>query len=122
MAIHARAVPRARRIIFPHIRRKQEGLIHWRPHFLSDDVAEWKLLQGAALAGIEPQDLQCMGTGHEHDLLWVTIAAAVWAHADKELIAAALCFVFTPVECQFERAHRGRKRVRRRYLCHGAME
>src|SRR5437667_12506896 len=57
MAIHARAIPRSHIIIFLHGWRKQEVLAHWRPHFLSDDVTEWKLLQSAALACLQPWDL-----------------------------------------------------------------
>src|SRR5437899_650540 len=105
MAIHARTVPRAESIIFLQIRRNQECLGNWRPHFFCDDVSEGKLLQSAALAGLEPWDLQRMRTGHEHDLLWIAIAATFRSDADKELIAASLSFVFTAVECELELAH-----------------
>jgi hypothetical protein len=101
MAIHARAIPCSFRIIFFHIRRKEEGFIYWRPHFLSDDVAEWKLFQGAPLAGLQPEDLQIVRTRHEYDLLRFTIAAAFWPRADKELVAAPLCFVFAAIERKF---------------------
>ena len=122
MAIHAGAIPCTRGIIFPHIRRKQEGLVHWRPHFLSDDVAEWKLLQGPALAGLQPKDLQIVRTGHEHYLLRFSIAAAYQPHADKELVAATLCCVFATVECKLDLVHVRRQTVWRCHLRHGAMK
>src|SRR5438445_2211184 len=120
MAIHAGAIPCTRGIIFPHIRRKQEGLVHWRPHFLSDDVAEWKLLQGPALAGLQPKDLQIVRTGHEHDLLRFAITAtAFWSCADKKLFAATLGFVFAPVESKLELVHVRRQTLWRYHLRHG---
>ena len=57
MAVHARTVPRPDRIIFLQVRRHQECLTDWRPHFFGDDVSERKLLERAALAGLEPRDL-----------------------------------------------------------------
>src|SRR4029450_3392043 len=122
MTIHACAIPCPCEIIFLHIRRKQEGLIQWRPHFLSDDVAEWKLLEGAALAHLEPKNLQIVRTGHEYDLLRFTIAAAFSPRADKELVAATLCFVFAPVECELELVHVGWQTLWRCHLRHGAMK
>src|SRR5205823_12884396 len=105
MAIHARTIPRAERIILLQVRRNQECLGDWRPHLFGHDVSERKLLQSAALTGLEPWDLQRMRTGHEHDLLWIAIAATFWSHPDKEFIAASLSFVFAAVECEFELAH-----------------
>ena len=105
MAVHARAVPCAGRIIFLHVRWHQERLGDWRPHLFGDDVGEWKLLQGAPLARLQPRELQIMRTGHEYDLLCFTKNAAFRPSADKELIAAPLSFVFTSVECEFELAH-----------------
>src|SRR2546423_683674 len=101
MAIHARTVPRAERIIFLQVRRNQKRLVHWRPHFFGHDVGEGKLLQSAALAALEPWDLQRVRTGYEHDFLRVAVAATFRSHADKEVIAATLTFVFTTVECEF---------------------
>src|SRR5205823_2203977 len=105
MAIHARTVPRAERIIFLQIRRNQECLRDWRPHFFCDDVSEGKLLQSAPLPGLEPWDLQRVRTGHEHDLLRIAIAATFRSDADKDLIAASLSFVFAAVESEFELAY-----------------
>src|SRR2546428_13829935 len=113
MAIHARTVPGAERIIFLQIRRNQECLGDWRPHFFSNDVGEGKLLQSPALPGLEPCDLQRMRPSHENDLLGVAITAAFWSHPNKELIAALLAFVFTAVECEFELGHVSRKTGRR---------
>src|SRR5438045_3274154 len=90
MTIHARAIPSACRIVFLHIRRKQEGIIYWRPHFLSDDVTEGKLLQGPTLPGLQPKDLQIVRAGHNYDLLEFTIATAFGSRAQKELVAATI--------------------------------
>ncbi len=57
MAVHARTVPCPDRIIFLQVRRHQECLTDWRPHFFGDDVSERKLLERAALARLEPRDL-----------------------------------------------------------------
>src|SRR5690349_3983572 len=114
MAIHARTVPRAERVIFLQIRRNQECLGDWRPHFFRDDVGERKLLQSAALPGLKPRDLQRVRTGHEHDLLWIAIAATFRPDADKELFPASLSFVLTSIECEVELVHVIGKTARRR--------
>ena len=123
MTIHARAVPCPYKIIFFHIRRHQERLGHWRPHFFGDDVGEGKLLQGAALASLQPRDLQRMRTGHKCYLLRFAITAAAFrSRADKELGAVPLRFVFTAIERQLELVHVRRQTLGRRYLRHRAMK
>ena len=122
MAIHARAVPYPYKVIFFHTRRHQERFVHWRPYFFSNYVGEGKLLQGAAFARLQPQDLQIVRTGHEYDLLRFAVTAAFWSRADKELIAAPLSFVLTAVECKFELVYVVRQTVRGRHLCHRAMK
>src|SRR5213592_1898986 len=105
MAIHARAIPRTDRIIFLHIRRKQKRRVHWRPHFLSDDVAEGKLLQGPALTRVQPKNLQIVRAGHEDDLLRFAMALSSSPCTDKKLVATTLCFVFAAVERKLELVH-----------------
>src|SRR5215831_7979558 len=123
MAIHARAIPCARGIIFLHIRRKQECRIHWCPHFLNDDVTEWELLEGPALAGLQPKDLQIVRTGHEHDLLRFTvIAAAFRSRANEKSVAVPLRLVCAAVECKLELVQIRWQTLWRCHLCHGAMK
>ncbi len=122
MAVHTRAVPRPDRIIFFQVRRNQECLADRRPHFFRDDVGERKLFQRAALAGLEPRDLQGMRTGHEHDLFPVTVAGAFPSLVHKERVTATFHFVFAPVECELELIHVLRQTGRRCHLGHRAMK
>ena len=122
VAIHARAVPRACGIIFLALRRNQKCLVYWRPHFLSDDVTEGKLLQGPAVAGLQPKDLQIVRTGYKYDLLRFTIAAAFGSRTQKKLVAATLCFVFAAVVCKLEPVHVRRQTLWRCHLRHGTMK
>src|ERR1700756_2681652 len=122
VAIHARPVPRTCGIIFLDLRRNQKCLGYWRPNFLSDDVTEGKLLEGPTVAGLQPKDLQIVRTGHEHDLLGFTVAAAFWPYADKHLVAATLSFVFVAVVYKLEPTHIRRQTLWRCHLRHSAMK
>ena len=121
MAVHARTVPCPDRIIFLQVRRHQECLTDWGPHFFGDDVSEGKLLERAPLAGLEPGDLQRVRTGHEHDLLPVTVAGAFPSLVHKERVAAAFDFVFPPIQCELELIHVLRQTGRRCHLGHRAV-
>src|SRR5207247_5858245 len=82
-----------------------------------------KLLQGAALASLQPRDLQRMRTGHKYDLLRFAIAAAAFrSRADKELVAAPLRLVFAAIERKLQFVHLGRQTRGRRHLRHRAMK
>ena len=63
-----------------------------------------------------------MRAGHNYDLLRFTVAAAFGSRAQKELVAATLCFVFAPVVCKLESIHVRRQTLRRCHLRHGAMK
>ena len=79
------------------------------------------MLEGAAYAGLEPGNLQCVRTGHEHDLPGFAIVAALRALPDKVCVVALLDFVVATVEGEFELVH-VRKSGGRRDLRHGAMK
>ena len=68
VAVDARGVPVALAVDFLRAGRGEEGVLHERPFFLGDDVGEGKLAEGAALAGLEPVNLQGVRTGAEDDL------------------------------------------------------
>jgi len=58
MAVHARAVPFARRVKLPGVRRQQEGRLHRRPLFFRHQAGQRELLERPALARRQPENLQ----------------------------------------------------------------
>ncbi len=98
MTIHAGAIPRAYRVIFFRVRRHEKGLRNRRPHFFGDNVGEWELVEGAALAGLEPENLQIVRTGEKNYLARRAVFAACRPDPNNDFIGVAFQFVFTTVE------------------------